>query len=231
MNKIDTDIKPKPGATGQFSLLLSLVSFVITIFCARYFTWTATDLLWSLWISSLTVGYVTILLSIGSWLVRGTIVSGLWADVPNLKSQRFPTLMGLPVALFMLAFFSFHFLGFHLGHSMFLSFLFPLPGYSIGSVFENCPSLIYATVSQYWPFVLASLLAMQDKLKAAAWHGSLSNVQAAYGNVVKMHITILLIFPLGIFNLHHYLLYLVLIIYFFPIKELIFGKGQTSRMA
>ncbi|MEE9912750.1 MAG: hypothetical protein K4571_13635 [Deltaproteobacteria bacterium] len=55
------------------SFLPEIGLFAISVALAAYFEWTAKDLLWSLWISSLTVGYCTILAGIGRNLFQGNI--------------------------------------------------------------------------------------------------------------------------------------------------------------
>lgn len=64
--------------SDSFSFLIETGSFVITVILAVYYGWTAKDLLWSLWISSLTIGYFTILAGI-----TGNLIHGRMADAPR----------------------------------------------------------------------------------------------------------------------------------------------------
>jgi len=57
-------------------VLLSLALFAATVACAIHYHWAARDLLWSLWISSLSVGYFTIVVAIAASLVTGRLLIG-----------------------------------------------------------------------------------------------------------------------------------------------------------
>ena len=48
------------SAVGSRDLALDLLAFAGTVACATIFRWEARDVIWGLWISSLTVGYATI---------------------------------------------------------------------------------------------------------------------------------------------------------------------------
>lgn len=54
---------------------ISLALFAVTVVMAVRESWATTDLVWSLWVSSLAVGYSLILASIVGMLVRGTPAS------------------------------------------------------------------------------------------------------------------------------------------------------------
>lgn len=64
-------MEEKRFISDSFSFILELGSFVLTILFAFHFAWTAKDLLWSLWISSLTIGYFTILTGMAGNLFHG----------------------------------------------------------------------------------------------------------------------------------------------------------------
>jgi hypothetical protein len=57
----------RDSAVGPRDLALDLLAFAETVACATVFRWQARDVIWGLWISSLTVGYATIV----SNVVRG----------------------------------------------------------------------------------------------------------------------------------------------------------------
>lgn len=86
---------------SKFSFLLDLVSFGAVVIFANYMEWTAKDLLWSLWISSLTIGYFTLLAGIGGNMIRGRMADEQQSqngnDVPIKKSSE-----GAPLAVFFL---------------------------------------------------------------------------------------------------------------------------------
>jgi len=88
----------------ETSLFRSLLSFGATVAAAVYFGWTARDLLWALWISSLTVGYLTILFVIVGGLASGRV---FWmkADRPGPTERFAPVVMALFFLIPVLAFF------------------------------------------------------------------------------------------------------------------------------
>lgn len=84
------------------------LAFVAGLAIARLSDWNTGDLVWSLWLSSLVVGYATII-----W----AIFSRAWGRVGEMVG-----------GLFLLAFFTVHFGMFHVVHSAFLNSFFPLGG-------------------------------------------------------------------------------------------------------
>src|SRR5206468_10945258 len=99
-----------------------VVAFVAGLAVARWAGWNSADLVWSLWLSSLVVGYSTIV-----WMIVQPIVELMrasWRDRALVASQ--PQALAILWAvliiggLFLLAFFTVHFGGFHYGHSQFL---------------------------------------------------------------------------------------------------------------
>jgi len=112
---------------GSSRWVWAVVSAAGALLLAWWFGWKARDLAWSLWLSSLFLGYLTIVVS-------------LFRDG------------GIPSSLAKLLFFTLHFGLFHFIHSAFLSFLLPLEG-----VGEGPSVRLYSTVLRdYWPMVLAS---------------------------------------------------------------------------
>jgi hypothetical protein len=113
--------------------------------------WKTTDLVWSLWLGSLVLGYLTILSIIGGGVYLGINVIAL----PEFPSKyRLPaSLIGTAFAVYLLGFFSVHFCGFHAMYAVFLSVFFPLAGLSadaFGAAFTNPVRL--------WQIVLKHLL-------------------------------------------------------------------------
>lgn len=84
------------------------LAFVVGLAIAALSGWKTGDLIWSLWLSSLVVGYAMIVWAIFSraWGRTGEMLGGL----------------------FLLAFFTVHFGMFHFVHSMFVNQFFPLNG-------------------------------------------------------------------------------------------------------
>jgi len=64
-----------PASNARVNIGIHLVLFGLTAAMALVSNWSTTDLVWSLWISSLTVGYSLILTSIVGTLVNGSAVA------------------------------------------------------------------------------------------------------------------------------------------------------------
>lgn len=133
--------------------------------------WETTDLVWSLWLSSLVVGYAMIV-----WSIFGPAVfigSKAWEHRAELPGAiALPAVFGglafLFGGLFMLAFFTVHFGMFHYVHSVFLESFFPVLANS-GKGFPGTP--VYLEVLQrYWIFLPVAFLAERQafRLKPAA---------------------------------------------------------------
>jgi hypothetical protein len=111
-----------PPAFGTF--VPDLAAFAFGLGCAWLLGWHTTDLVWSLWLGSLVVGYLSILSMLGKGLYIGSAL---------VFSEGFPAeyriravVIGASLALFVLAFFSVHFCGFHAIHAGLLQSLLPL---------------------------------------------------------------------------------------------------------
>ncbi len=163
---------PSIQASRAVRMLPDLLAFCFGIGMAYLFHWETRDLVWSLWLSSLTIGYVTIL---------STIAGGVYLGLRIVRHQDFPAKMKTPalwgilgVALFFLGFFSLHFCAFHAGHASFLSSFFPiqgLPPERFSAAFMN-PLLLWSTAIQYLLplyglFLLPMLIAERDHVFAS----------------------------------------------------------------
>lgn len=171
--------------TGRASPLWDGVGFVFSLGLALALSWQARDLIWSLWLSSLVIGYLTIVLGIvGS--ARRAIQAGS-SVIGNLA-----------LGLFMLGFFTVHFGGFHLGHAVFLTLFFPLEPTGQGA-FPLTPHLLGLVAGSYWPWLLSAAIAERSAL-AQAWRGEPGgagrtamagfNPMRPYLNVIRMHLLI-----------------------------------------
>jgi hypothetical protein len=275
-------------------VILGLVMFFVNLFWAISQQWSVTDLLWSLWIASLLVGYSYILVSILAGLVgtdaqifggeKGSridafgpgVVFNFFIFVMVLTSTGFslPTLIMflvlllsiamalsketkkklglkfipdfppfisrlvflLPMSLFFLGFFTIHFVGFHLAHSMLLNEFFPLVD---GSLFDEgydgfvgyIKNILQVSVSRYWVFIGFSVFSRWQAYAGAFRTSIGSSSFMPYKNVIRMHFTIFLIAALNAANASQYLLYVVFIIYFLPAADLfrlVFPKKSTA---
>jgi hypothetical protein len=219
-----------------------LLAFVAGLALAWLGQWETKDLVWSLWLSSLLVGYAMIVWSIfGSALFIGTKAWGERAVLRNESTGRIALGGGVMLVggLFMLAFFTVHFGMFHFVHSVFLNAFFPmLPGPKVGPSF----ALYWAVFATYWPFVLVAAVAerkafrwgpAEDKdatpdtsVKAAdiaarkqrnARAGGMTGMMAPYKNVVRLHLLIFFFAFSSFLKLEGFWIYAVVYaVYFFP---------------
>ena len=289
----------KPLISDSFSFILELGSFVLTIFFAFHFAWTAKDLLWSLWISSLTIGYFTILAGITGNLIHGrmadesggngkkhddnslnpdtkklqntgaamavffllpmlgffglskiTLIYALFVGLSVLLSVIrfrighqdeswivkffFSLVINLPATVFMLAFFTVHFGGFHFVHSIFLNGFFPLTGEtpfgkSIEGTFGMFFTFIEVSFLSYWPFIATSAVSKTGEIIDAFSAKKGDMFLGPYKNVIKMHMMIFIIAFMGGAGLHSYILYAALVLYFFPFSRFFRFKKKTAQ--
>lgn len=70
------------------SFFIDLFLFAVTVYAAWWNHWQVADLAWSLWISSLTLGYLFILVSIVSALIHGP--AGIFKSKPSEKDEKKP---------------------------------------------------------------------------------------------------------------------------------------------
>jgi hypothetical protein len=157
---------------GLRKILPDIAAFTIGLGTAWALKWETTDLVWSLWLCSLVLGYLTILSTIGSGVYLGLkVISG--SEFPQTY-RRHAIGVGALAGLFFLGFFSLHFCGFHAGHAVFLSVFFPLKGFSMdvfSSAFMN-PFLLWKTVFRhilpvYGLFLIPTILAERNHVFAA----------------------------------------------------------------
>lgn len=151
------------GAPLWRRILPDAIAFVLGLGAAWYLKWEATDLVWSLWLSSLVLGYLTLL----SALAGGAFICLRERRAATVPTQDTPCQRaGLGRAVFLLVFFSIHFCGFHAGHSILLQEFFPLeilPDDGFGQAFINPPLLwwmVFTTlIVPYGIFLLPAILA------------------------------------------------------------------------
>jgi len=129
----------------------------------------------------------------------------------------------LPMSLFLLGFFTVHFVGFHIIHSIFLNDFFPLvenTADNFDGFVRYFKNILQVTIGQYWIFIGISGFS-RWKSYAGAFQTSFGySMFLPYKNVIRMHIMIFLIAALNAANVPQYLLFVVFIIYFLPIRDL-----------
>ncbi len=194
---------------------------------AWFFHWQVRDLVWSLWLSSLLVGYAMIV-----WMIFGPVLAARRAAAADGASPLASTALGAAYwvgALFLLAFFTFHFGMFHFVHSVFLNLFFP--------VFEEHPrglsslALYLQVLREYWPFVLVAAVAERGAFRrpalllvgpGAGAHapnapGLGSGMMEPYRNVVRLHGLIFFFAFAHFARLENFFVYAVVYaVYFFP---------------
>lgn len=222
-------------------------AFAFGLGLAWWFRWETRDLVWSLWLSSLVIGYAMIV-----WSIFGTgafIATKAWQDRGRVKGEGGKLAAGGAVllvgGLFMLAFFTVHFGGFHFVHSVFLNVFFPVEPGTKGE-----PNLaIYAEVfRRYWWFLPAAAIAERaafrlpdgepdetpdTSVKAADVarrlakpRKGLTGMMAPYRNVVRLHLLIFFFAAAHFVRLDSFLIYAVVYaVYFFPWR--LVGKGRA----
>lgn len=198
-------------------LMRGLAAFFSGLLLALVLGWSFTDLLWSLWLSSLVVG--------GTYIV--------WSIVYNCDKHapKHPKIKMFGI-LFGIGFFMIHFGGFHFGHSIFLNFIAPIGKDAIEAVKQgngdvSFPDYIQIFKNYFWILPLA-FFANIDLFKNPS-----KGPASAYGNVVKIHLLIFICVGLQSIKADNMVLYLVTYaFFFFPIslffkkKEKFHGKEQ-----
>jgi hypothetical protein len=231
------------------------VAFAFGLGLALFAGWTTTDLVWSLWLSSLVVGYAMIVWTVvrpGLDILRGAarereLVAQALRDSKGSAAVIGSVLVG--GGLFMLAFFTVHFGGFHYVHSQFLHGFFPLDGTpTVDGRLAGGPA--YTEVfRRYWTFLPAAFLAeragfarpralTKDDLSvtaAAIAARKAANARkggamlAPYRNVLRMHFLIFFFAFAHFTHLDNFFVYTVVYAaYFFPWRLL---KKHTAHQA
>jgi len=152
----------------------AFLAFALGLAYAWMYNWNTLDLVWSLWLGSLTLGYLSIVSTIyGTYHFLGIAINK--SDLDQRQRKRARALIG-GSCLFSLLFFSFHFCGFHAGHSVFLQMFFPqsnLPSDGFGDYFTNPPGLLYSAavllLPKYGLFLIPVLIAERKNI----FHGYL----------------------------------------------------------
>jgi hypothetical protein len=155
-----------------------------------------------------------------------------WERFPDPDKGLAKAVILLPYAIFMLAFFTVHFGGFHFVHSIFLNGFFPIVqdspfGKGIDETFAYFFMLVRESFHRYWPFVLAGGLSRLPDYAAAFRAPDGSLMFKPYLNVVRMHIMIFIFAGMAAAGLKDAALYPLLVLYFFPFGELF--KAAFSR--
>ncbi|HVU26005.1 MAG TPA: DUF6498-containing protein [Opitutus sp.] len=196
---------------------------------AWFARWQTADLVWSLWLSSLMVGFAMIF-----WMVtapwRETMTTA-WRDAtPGTGWAKLGVgaIMGVG-SLLALAFFAVHFGGFHYVHSVFLNHFFPIESGAKVKGFPG-PAIYLEVLRRYWMFVpLAFMAERQAFRKRPPDDGAVTPAAIAqrkargepmmepYRNVIRMHLLIFFFAFAHFARLENFATYAVVYAaYFFP---------------
>lgn len=222
------------GATSRWAgVWLDLLAFVGGLALAWFAGWQTTDLVWSLWLSSLTVGYALIVWNVSAPLREllggmardgGDVEIGPGAKVGVIGLYGVGTLFGL-------AFFTVHFGGFHFVHSVFLNVFFPITNPRGFPEWETYAEV----VRRYWLFLPLAFLAERSSFKRAApvapsdtavtveaivrrkAQAGSSGMMAPYKGVIRMHLLIFFFAFAHFARFESFAVYAVVYaVYFFP---------------
>lgn len=207
------------------SILLSAVLFIFGLGAAWLGDWRLHDVIWGFWITSLAVGYLMIL---------GVLVHQARHQVRDLDMTPAQAWGG---ALFLLAFFTFHFGFFHWGHAQFLTAFLDWPDTSEFSI-----QLVPQIFASYWPIVLAGLLFRLPDLRAYVGRRfeDLSRKQDVgkaagdamrlpYAGVVRLHLAIFGLFGLTLLSLPELVMFALAYAWFFLPIDLAAGQAADRR--
>jgi hypothetical protein len=195
------------------------LAFAAGLAVAWFAGWSTTDLVWSLWLASLVVGYAMIV-----WMIfsRAAGSVALWIG-----------------GLFLLAFFTVHFGMFHFAHSVFLRGFFPV-GDDRGAGLVDA-GLYAEVVRRYWLFVPVAALAERAHFRLAppaadpreAFRAFTDKkggaMMAPYKNVIRLHLLIFFFAFAHFLRLDSFVVYAVVYaVHFFPWRLLREEKGAVA---
>lgn len=188
--------------------------------------------MWSLWVSSLTVGYIS--------LIFGPVIRGIqkfpWKDFRKdisslefrheLRATRMPKniapIIGIVtlVVVFLVIFFTVHFGMFHFIHGVFLNSFFPLQGdltYPKGAL--ELPRFAVHLAGRHWEFVLASAISQFFRLDSKKNEPNKKSelMIGPYKAVMRMHLMIFVYAFLDMIHADSFIVYAItLLVYFMP---------------
>jgi hypothetical protein len=220
------------------------LAFVVGLGVAWGWGWNTTDLVWSLWLSSLVVGYAMIV-----WWACGTLreaARGIAADRTGVATGGKAVVWSIygVGTLFVLGFFTVHFGGFHFGHSIFLSFFFPveIDGQAASRGWPGV-AVYVEVLRRYWWFLPSAFMAERAAFltkppeaedaavtpEAIARRKDRGNtMMAPYKNVIRMHLLIFFFAFAHFARLESFAVYTVVYaVYFFPWR-LLGGSKPTA---
>jgi hypothetical protein len=222
------------ASTDWLSALPDALAFALGLAVARWAGWTAGDLIWSLWLSSLVVGYTTIVWIIGQPAISLAAIVWRTRNDPDSSPRAVLILWALilVIAAVMLAFFTVHFGGFHYVHSQILLSFFPINAAGIAHSGSGGKAVYLEVFRRYWVFLPSAFLSHRAAfprkpltLDRDHWLESIVGSGAQkrdlflepYRNVLRMHMLIFFFFFAHFAGLENFAVYAVIYaVYFFP---------------
>jgi hypothetical protein len=219
-----------------------LLLFAVTLAAAVSLEWSAHDLVWGLWASSLLTGALFMLAAVVR-MFRLPDIGVAFPDATPTPLTQVPWVR-IPVvaffAVFTTAFFTAHYSLFHFVHGIFLNGFFPI---TRDEVFGTTPEqtlawfggLVATAFAAYWPVAVAAALTRRRQLiKAATPQPGLEekdqlDLLEPYKNVFRMHVFLILLGILGGMGFQNAALYLVLFLFFFPLGEVLRMLGRRRE--
>lgn len=210
-----SDEAASPPANRWVKAWPDALAFGVGLALAWFNDWQTKDLVWSLWLSSLLVGYAMIV-----WDIFGMPISALTTAVGGTRPAQSGdfSLAGTGIVfvgrLFMLAFFTVHFGGFHFVHASILNGFFPvLPGHH-GFLDLH---IFLRVLADYWPFVLVAAVAERKAFRRVTEVAKSGGLTQPYKNVVRLHLLIFFFAFASIAKVGGFPVYAVVYaVYFFP---------------
>jgi hypothetical protein len=214
------------GQPTWLSTLPDAGAFAAGLIIAWHFDWQVRDLVWSLWLSSLLVGY-----SIIVWRIFGPAICDFIRPPEPVGIGGRSALAGIRMfgGLFLLAFFTVHFGGFHYVHSMLLNHFFPV----LDRAPRGVPSaaMYLHVLRAYWPFAIVAAVAERNAFRIRAASKSGDAFMVAYTNVIRMHMLIFFFFFAHLMGWENFSVYaFVYAVYFFPWRMLRRHGSAASRV-
>jgi hypothetical protein len=222
------------ASTSWLSALPDALAFGIGLALAWWAGWGAGDLIWSLWLSSIVVGYATIVWMIGQPAAALAVFAWRTRHDPNCSPRTVASFWALILvgASFMLAFFTVHFVGFHYIQSGVILGYFPIDGPGIARPDWSSKAVYLEIWRRYWVFLPSAFLSHRaaflrkpltierdrlfESMKGAHNKGNDFFVEP-YKNVARIHLLLFCIFLARFAGLENFGMYAVIyVVYFFP---------------
>lgn len=234
------------SSTAWLSAWPDALAFAVGLGAAWWAGWSSADLVWSLWLSSLVVGYATIVWIVGQR--AGAMAAIAWGTRTDPLSSPWVVAAFFGVILFFaaftLGFFTVHFGGFHYVHSQLLLNFFPLDAPGAASANWADRATYLEVLRRYWIFLPSAFLSHRaaflrkplpvDRerwLESLTGSGKKNRDQFLdpYRNVMRMHGLIFFFFLAHFAKLDNFVLYAVVyVVYFFPWR-LVRGEGSVAQ--